>query len=811
MNNVRSFKVTGESPIDKQKKTQKDETGWVGQSLLRKEDKRFLTGTGSYVCDVADKMRNLAYLHVVRSPHACAAIKSVEIKTALNSPGVLDIFTGEDLAEMGIGGLPCAWPIDSSDGTPMAAPEHPVLVTEHVLHVGDPVVAVVADTAEAAELAANLVVIDFEVKPSQTDLASCLDETAAVVHPEFEHNQCFDWELGNKQTVDDIMSKAAHVVELDLIQNRVNASPMETRTNLGVYNQGKEEYTLYTSTQNPHPIRLTLSASTLKVPEEKIRVIAPDVGGGFGMKIYHYNEDVLVLIAAKRTGRPVRWVATRSEAFLADTYARDHVTKVALALDDDGRFLSMKIDTIANMGAYLSTFAPSIPTFFYGNLFPGPYALRDVYLRTRGAFTNTTPVDAYRGAGRPEATYVLERIVSVAAQTLGLDPFVIRQKNLIAAEQIPYQTPFLWKYDSGNLPALLDSCQSVADLDGFIQRKAQSEAKGKCRGLGVSFYMEACGMGPSDMLIKQGCAGGQYEVATIRVSPTGGVSVLTGSHSHGQGHETTFAQLVADEIGLDPGDIEIVHGDSAVVPYGIGTYGSRSLAVGGSAMLGSTKKLIDKMTLIAASMLEVDVQTVNFSGGVFAADSTDRSVNFAEVAGRAYSPIDYPEGLEPGLEEVTYYDPEAFTFPYGCHLVEVEVDPETGHVAVERYLAFDDFGKIVNPMIVEGQIHGGAGQAIGQACMEECRYDPETGELLTANLRDYALPRASDVPNIEFHSAETRCTTNPVGAKGCGEAAAIAGPSAVINAICDALEHLGVRHVDMPATPEKVWTAIHQG
>ena len=781
---------------------------WIGNPLRRKEDQRFITGAGTYVADVADRLPNVAHLHVVRSPHASAAIRAIRTEHARQQPGVLDIFTGADLEAAGIGGLPCAWPINSTDGTPMAAPAHPVLVTGKALHVGDPVAAIVAETLAEAEAAAELIEIDYEADASQTELATSLEPDAPVVHPDMDSNLCFDWSLGDGARVDAVLADAAHVVELDLIQNRVNASPMETRGTVGFYERGRDEYTLYTSNQNPHPIRVMLSASTLKIPEERIRVISPDVGGGFGMKIYHYNEEVLVLFAARRIDRPVRWIATRSEAFLADTYARDHATTVKLGLADDGTFLALKVDTVANMGAYLSTFAPAIPTFFYGNPFPGPYAMQDVHVHVRAAFTNTTPVDAYRGAGRPETAYVLERIVEIAAAELGMDPFEIRAKNLIQPDQIPYRTPFLWTYDSGDLPRALAACRELADLPGFVERRRASEAAGRKRGLGISFYMEACGMGPSEMLIEQGCAGGQYEVAVVRVSPTGGVTVLTGSHTHGQGHETAFAQLVAEETGLDPANIEIVHGDTAKVPYGIGTYGSRSLAVGGSALVGSTRKVVSKMKVIAAHMLDCDPSEVELEEGVFRVPLRNSMLTFAEVAGRAYAPANYPKGLEPGLEETTYYDPEAFTFPYGCHLVEAEVDPETGDVSVERYMAVDDFGRIVNPMIVEGQIHGGAAQAIGQASLEGCRYDPESGQLLTGSFMDYAMPRATDVPPIEFHSFETICTTNPVGAKGCGEASAIAGPAATINAICNALGDLGVHHVDMPATPQAVWRAL---
>ncbi|GAB5467513.1 MAG: xanthine dehydrogenase family protein molybdopterin-binding subunit [Rhodospirillales bacterium] len=781
---------------------------WIGKPLRRKEDARFLTGKGNYVADIAAKLFGVADLVVLRSPHAKARIRSIDTAKAEAAEGVLTVITAAQLRAEGIGGLPCGWPVQSSDGTEMAAPAHPVLVEDYVLHVGDPIVAIVAETKAQAEDAAELIEIDYEVEASQTDLASCLDDGVPTVHPGRDDNLCFDWELGQRGAVDAKLESAAHRVALDLVQNRINATPMETRGAIGLYDQAQDDYTLYSSNQNPHPLRVMVAASTLKIPEEKLRVIAPDVGGGFGMKIYHYHEEALVLIAARRTGRPVRWIASRSEAFQADTFARDHVTRVTLGLDADAKFVALKVETVANMGAYLSTFGPSIPTFFYGNPFPGPYALQDVFVNVRGAFTNTTPVDAYRGAGRPECTYVLERIVEKAALELGLDPFEIRRRNLIAADQIPYKTPFLWTYDSGDLPALLEESLARLDRDGFAARKAASEARGKLRGLGISYYMEACGMGPSEMVIQAGCGGGQFEVASVRVSPTGGITVLTGSHSHGQGHETAFAQLVAEETGIDPAGIAIVHGDTAKVPYGIGTYGSRSLAVGGSALVGSTRKVVAKMKVIAAHMLGGAPEDVTLEEGIFHLLPGNATVSFAEVAGRAYAPADYPDDLEPGLEEITYYDPEAFTFPYGCHLVEVEVDPDTGDVQVQRYLAVDDFGRLVNPLIVAGQIHGGAAQGIGQAAMEVCRYDPESGQLLSGSLMDYAVPRAADMPKVEFHALETLCTTNPLGAKGCGEAAAIAGPAATINAICNALADLGVDHIDMPATSEKVWQAM---
>ena len=780
---------------------------WIGQPLRRKEDFRFLTGKGEYIADLPILA---AHLYVLRSPHASAEILFIDCTAARSMPGVLDIIVGQDIIDLGVGGLPCAYPVINRDGTMMVYPQHPVIAFDRVLHVGDQVAAVVAETLVQAQAASEAIRVDYRVLPSQTDLATSLDANAKKVRAEFPDNQCFDWGLGDESDVDEALSSAPHRVELELIQNRVNASPMETRGTIGLYDQGRDEYTLYTSNQNPHAIRACLAGSTLKIPEERIRVVSPDVGGGFGMKIYHYAEEVLVLVAAKRIRRPVNWIANRSEAFLSDTYARDHVTKVSLGLNKDGTFIALKVHTIANLGAYLSTFGPSIPTFFYGNPFPGPYSVRKIFVNVKGAFTNTTPVDAYRGAGRPEMTYVMERIVEAAAREIGLDPLEIRRKNIIGPEMIPYKSPFLHTIDSGDLPALLAKSKNLADLEGFQKRKRLSEKRGLKRGIGFAFYLESCGMGPSKMLMEQGFGTGYYEVATVRISPSGGVTVLTGSHSHGQGHETAFAQIIADKIGIDPANIEIIHGDTAKIPYGVGTYGSRSLSVGGSALSVTTDKVITKMKKIAGHMLQCASNDVDLTDGIFSSRLTNLTVSFVDVAKRAYAPIDYPEDLEPGLEEITYYDPEAFTFPYGCHVVEVEVDIETGMSKVCRYLAVDDFGKIINPLIVEGQLHGGAAQAIGQAKMESCEYDPESGQLLTGSFLDYAMPRALDIPNVETHSVETLCTTNPLGAKGCGEAAAIAGPPAVINAICNALTDFDVHHIDMPATPEKVWKAIQR-
>lgn len=778
---------------------------YVGEPRRRKEDLRFLTGNGQYVDDV---QITTSHMYVLRSPHANAKINSIDISHANKMNGVLDIITGEDIIADKVGSLPCAYPVINRDGSLMIHPHHPVLVSDRALHVGDPIIAIVADTLEQAEMASKAIIIDFDVLPSQTNIATALSPNAKLVREEYSDNKCFDWGLGDQEKTEASMASAAHTVSISLRQNRVNASPMETRSVIGCFDVGKDEYTLYTSTQNPHSIRSCIASYTLGIPEEKIRVISPDVGGGFGMKIYHYSEEALVLIAAKRIGKSVRWVASRTEAYLGDTYARDHLTDVTIGLTEEGVITALQVHTIANMGAYLSTFAPAIPTFFYGNPFPGPYKVRDIYIHVEGFFTNTTPVDAYRGAGRPEMTYVMERVIQAAADHLNIDSFEIRRRNAIPPDAMPYKTPFLHTYDSGDIPTLLNGSEVAADLDGFELRKKISKKNGKLRGLGVALYLESCGMGPSKMLMENGFGTGYYEVGTVRVTPTGRVIVLTGSHQNGQGHETAFAQVAADRLGISPDQIDIVHGDTGQIPYGVGTYGSRSLSVGGSAIMLSSDKIIVKMKKIAAHMLRISVSDLEFEDGIFKSRFSNDSKSFNDVANRAYAPIDMPDDLEPGLEAITYYDPEAFTFPYGSHIVEVEVDPQTGVTKICRYLAVDDFGRIVNPMIVDGQLHGGAAQAIGQALMEDCIYDEETGQILTGSFLDYAMPRATDIPTVETISYETICTTNPTGSKGCGEASAIAGPAAVINAICNALGHLGVKHIEMPATPERVWNAI---
>ncbi|MBK1868376.1 xanthine dehydrogenase family protein molybdopterin-binding subunit [Aestuariivirga sp. YIM B02566] len=778
----------------------------IGQRIHRKEDRRFITGEGRYVDDIA--LPGMAHAAVLRSPHAHARITSIETGQASAMPGVLAIFTGADLAAAGIGNLPVGWIVPHTKGGPMAQPPHPVLATERVRHVGDPVAFVVAESRAEAVSAARMIAIDYERLPPVADLATALDPETHQIWTEAPGNLCYDWEVGDAAATERAFATAAHVTTVKLINNRVHASPMETRGTIGHYDPSSDRYTLYTSNQNPHVIRVLLSIATLKISEEKIRVVAPDVGGGFGMKIYHYAEEVLSVFAAHRLKRPVKWIADRSEAFICDTHARDHVTTVSLALDADGIVQGLKVDTIANMGAYLSTFAPAIPSFFYAYPMPGPYKVRAVHVRTRAAFTTTMPVDAYRGAGRPECTYVLERAMDAAAREMKIDRVEIRRRNLIPAEAFPYKTPLLWTYDVGEFHKLLDRAAEVGAFAGIAERKREALARGRYRGLGFAFYMEACGMGPSKLLAREGCLGGQFEVGQVRVNPTGSVTVLTGSHTHGQGHETVYAQIVADTLGVDFEAIEIVHGDTDRVAYGIGTYGSRSLAVGGSAMKLSLDKVVEKGRKIAAHLLEADDRDIEFKHGHYRIAGTDRSKSFKEIAAAAYNPADYPlDKLEPGLEETTWFDPPDFTFPYGCHICEIEVDPETGKIDIVALAAVDDFGNQVNPMIVEGQIHGGLAQGSGQALLEHCAFDPETGQLLSGSFMDYAMPRADDLPSMRIESLVTACRNNPLGVKGCGEAGAIAGPAALVSAVLDALSPLGVTSIDMPVTAEKVWRA----
>ena len=776
----------------------------IGASSKRREDIRFLTGKGQYTDDI--NRPGQAHAYILRAQVAHGRIVRVGTEAAAAAPGVVRVFTSDDLE--GLGGVPCGWQVTDKDGNPMKEPPHPILAKAKVRHVGDPVAVVVAETREQAADAAELIELEIEELPAVIDMRAALQGGTAV-HDDVPDNLCFDWEFdaANKQKVADAIAGAHHVTTLELVNNRLVANPIEPRCAVAEYNAATGEHTLYTTSQNPHVIRLLMGAFVLNIPEHKLRVVAPDVGGGFGSKIYHYAEEAFVTWAAREVGRPVKWTADRSEAFMSDAQGRDHVTKIELALDAEGNFLAIRSQTLANMGAYLSTFAPCVPTWLHGTLMAGNYKTPVIFCNVKAVFTNTVPVDAYRGAGRPEATYQLERVVDKAAREIGQDPIELRRQNFV--ESFPYQTPVAVQYDTGDYHATMDKAAEMADVAGFAARRGESAGRGKLRGLGIASYIEACGIAPSSLVGALGARAGLYECATVRVNPTGSISVMTGSHSHGQGHETTFAQVVAEMIGCDEAAVEIVHGDTGRIPYGMGTYGSRSIAVGGSAIVRSVEKVIAKAKKIAAHLMEASEGDVQFADGKFTVAGTDKSVDWGAVCLTAYVPHNFPhDRLEPGLEETSFYDPANFTYPAGAYICEVEVDPETGVVTVEKFVAADDFGNVINPMIVEGQVHGGVVQGLGQALMEHAVYDAD-GQLSSASFMDYAMPRAEMFPMIEVdHSCVTPCTHNPLGVKGCGEAGAIGSPPALVNAVIDALADRGITHIDMPLTPRRVWEAM---
>jgi carbon-monoxide dehydrogenase large subunit len=778
----------------------------MGAAVRRKEDYRFLTGNGNYVDDI--NRPNQVYAYIVRSPVAHARIAGIDAADALAVPGVIAILTGADMAADGVGGLPCGWGIHSKDGSPMVEPGHPPLAAEVVRYVGDQVAVVLAESRAIAKDAGELVAVDYDELPAAANLEAASADGAPLVWADAPGNICYDWEIGDLAATEAAFSSATQVASIDIVNNRLIANAMEPRSAIGEYDSGRDEHTLYTTTQNPHVIRLLMGAFVLGIPEHKLRVIAPDVGGGFGSKIFHYAEEAIVTWAAKKVKRPIKWTAERSESFISDAHGRDHITHAELAMDDNGIFLGLRVSTRANLGAYLSTFGPAVPTYLYATLLAGTYKTPAIYAEVKGMFTNTVPVDAYRGAGRPEASYLLERLVSRAAKVAGLDSIEIRRRNFIQPEDFPYQTPVALEYDTGDYGAAVDKALELGDYDNFARRKDESAKRGKLRGVGISTYIEACGIAPSNVAGALGARAGLYEAGTVRVNPTGSVTVLTGSHSHGQGHETTFAQLVTEALGVDFDAVEIVHGDTGKVPFGMGTYGSRSAAVGGVALVNALEKIRTKAKKIAAHLLEASEEDIEFKDGQLTIAGTDKTVAFGDVAMAAYVPHNYPlETLEPGLEETAFYDPKNFTFPAGCHICEVEVDPDTGVVEVVRFTAADDFGRVINPMIVEGQVHGGVVQGIGQALYEQCVYD-ESGQLISGSLMDYCLPRADNIPNFSVTTNVTPCTHNILGVKGCGEAGAIGAPPAVINAVVNALAVYGIDDIAMPATPERVWRAI---
>jgi carbon-monoxide dehydrogenase large subunit len=774
----------------------------IGASVARKEDKRFLTGKGRYTDDMS--VPGMKYAFFVRSPYAHARIKSIDMAAAMDMPGVIGILEGKQLQTDAIGNIICGWMIHSKDGSPMKMGVWRPLAHETVRYVGDAVAIVVADSLGEARDAAEAVLVEYDVLPAVTEAVKALEAGQPQLHPEAPNNLIFDWQLGDGAAADKAITEAAHVTEMTIRNNRLAPNPMEPRATLGIYDSAEDHYTCYTTSQNPHVARLVMSAFYNVAPENKLRVIAPDVGGGFGSKIYIYPEEIVCLWASKKTGVPVKWTCDRTEAFLTDAHGRDHVSTVKMAFDKDNRITGLKVDTIANLGAYMSLFSSAVPTYLYATLLSGQYAIPAIHANVRTVYTNTVPVDAYRGAGRPEATYLLERTMETAARELGVSPAELRRKNFIRT--FPYQTPVIMNYDAGDYEASLEAAMASADWNGFAARKAEAARRGKKRGIGMSCYIEACGIAPSAAVGSLGAGVGLWESAEVRVNAVGTIEVMTGSHSHGQGHETTFAQLVADRLGIPIDNVNIVHGDTDKVQMGMGTYGSRSGAVGMSAVVKALDKVEAKAKKIAAHLMEADESDIVIENGELKVAGTDKALPWFQVALAAYTAHNLPAGMEPGLKEGAFYDPSNFTFPAGCYICEVEVDPETGVTEIIQFVAADDFGNIINPMIVEGQVHGGIAQGIGQALLENVHYDPQNGQLITASYMDYALPRADDLPSFKLSHQNTPCPSNPLGIKGCGEAGAIGSPPALMNAITDAI---GNNSLTMPATPQKVWAALN--
>ena len=772
----------------------------IGDAVKRKEDKRFTTGKGKYTDDVRND--NQAYAAFVRSPHAHARVTGIDAGAALAMDGVIDVLNGAQLTGDGIGNIICGWAVTSKDGSPMNMGAWSALATEKVRYVGDAVAVVIAETQALARIAAEAVEVSYEQLSVAASIAAAMEADAPEIHENAPGNLIYDWEIGDEAATDAGLAGAAHVTTLDVINNRLSPNPMEPRSAVATYDDSEEQYTLYTTSQNPHVARLVLSAFYNVAPEHKLRVIAPDVGGGFGAKIYIYPEEITCLWASMKTNRSVKWTSDRSEAFLTDAHGRDHVTTAKMGFDSSGKIVGFKVDTLANLGAYMSLFSSSVPTYLYAPLLSGQYNIDNIHCNVRAYYSNTVPVDAYRGAGRPEATYLVERMMETAAREMGMDPAELRRRNFI--QSFPHATPVLMEYDAGDFPTILKMAQSLADVAGFAARRAEAAARGKLRGIGYSTFIEACGIAPSKAVGSLGCGVGLWESAEVRVNPVGSIEILTGSHSHGQGHETTFAQIVSDRFGLPIENVSIVHGDTDKVQFGMGTYGSRSGPVGMTAVVKAMDKVEAKVKKIAAHALEASEDDIVIEGGEVKVTGTDKSMAWHEVGLAAYIAHNLPEGMEPGLKETAFFDPVNFSFPSGAFICEVEVDPDTGHTEIVQFTSADDFGTIINPMVVEGQVHGGVAQGIGQAMLEHVIYD-EAGQLLTGSYMDYTMPRAADLPFYDVSHHSTPSPNNPLGIKGCGEAGAIGAPPAVINAITDAI---GSNDLEMPATPQAVWRAI---
>lgn len=781
----------------------------IGASVRRKEDARFLTGRGMYTDDINRPGQLHAY--ILRSPHPHADLGTIDTSKAAKAKGVVAVFTGADMAKDNVGGLPCGWAIKFKDGSPMKKPPHPPLAIGRVRYVGDQVAVVIADSREAAKDAAELIEVDYKPLGAVATTTEAIKPAAPQLWDVAPGNTCYDWELGDKGATDAAFKTAHKVAKIELINNRLIPNAMEPRAAIGDFDPASGDFTLYTTSQNPHVIRLLMGAFVLHIPESKLRVVAPDVGGGFGSKIYQYPEEVIVLHASRTLKRPVKWTARRAESFVSDSHGRDHETEMELAVDANGKVLGLRGKTVANVGAYLTLFGPVTPTYLHGTLLNGAYRFAAIYYEVTAAFTNTTAVDALRGAGRPEATYIVERMMDRMALELGEDPVEFRRKNFIQPDQFPYQTPVALLYDSGNYEGALDKALGIANYKALRDEQAAARAKGRYLGIGLSSWVEACGLAPSAIVGSLGAQAGLWESAVVRVMPSGKVEVLTGSHSHGQGHETAFAQVAADELQIPIEHVSIVHGDTSRIPFGWGTYGSRSGPVGGAALKVAAGKIRDKASRIAAHLLEAAPEDVEYVDGKFTVKGVpERFKTFGDVALMAHLAHNYPADLEPGLEASAFYDPKNWVYPFGTHVALVEVDAETGHVTLRRYIAVDDCGPAINPLIVEGQVHGGVAHGTGQALFENATYDDQA-QLTSGSFLEYTMPRADDLPAFELGSTVTPSPHNPLGIKGIGEAGTIASTAAVANAVVDALRPFGITHLDMPFTAEKVWRAMRGG
>ncbi len=775
-----------------------------GSSIKRREDPRLITGRGNFTDDI--KLPGTTYAAFVRSPYAHARIRSIDIAAAKAVPGVVAVFTGKDLVGSGVKPLPCGWLLPG-----IKVPPHMPLAADKARYMGDAVAVVIAENPYLAKDGAEQVVVDYEPLPAVAAGEKALAAKAPLVHTEVPGNVCFTWTIGDKAKTEAAIQGAAKVVKQRLVNQRLIPNAIEPRASLASVNPGTGEVALWVTSQNPHVHRLLIAAFVLGIPEHKLRVISPDVGGGFGSKIFVYPEECVVTWAALKLTRPVKWTAERRESFMTDAHGRDHVSDAEIAFDDGGKIVGLRVKTIANLGAYLSTFAPLIPSYLYGTMLSGVYEIPNIFCEVTGVLTNTAPVDAYRGAGRPEAAYLIERMVELGARALGADPVDLRRRNLIRKEKFPYTTPVAFQYDSGNYEPALDKALQMIDYRKLRDEQTRLRKQGRYLGVGVATYVEVCGPAPSQAAGALGAQAGLYESGSVRVHPTAKVTVFTGSHSHGQGHETTFAQLTADELGLAIEDVEVVHGDTGLIPFGMGTYGSRSAPVGATAIYLSLQKVKEKGRKIAAHLLEAAEDDVVFEAGRYSIrGAPSRFKTFGEVTLMAYLAHNLPKGLEPGLEFTTFFDPPNFTFPFGTHIAVVEVDPSTGAVKIVRYVAVDDVGNVINPMIVDGMIHGGIAQGAGQALWEHGIYDDE-GQLITGSMMNYALPHADDVLTFETARTVTPSPVNPLGVKGAGETGTIASTPAIANAVLDALAPFGIQHIDMPLTPARIWDALQAG